>query len=81
MIPQTLLNETRSIGKPRDWDEEINGPCDSLSVYDYEDQAGNHMVSGWRPTEEELQSLNNGGYVWLEICGTIHPVIKLYAAM
>jgi hypothetical protein len=37
------------------------------------------MVSAWKPTEEELEILNSDGHVWLEICGTIHPVIKLYA--
>ena len=36
------------------------------------------MLSCWKPSPEELQTLNEGGYVTLGIVGTQHPPVMLY---
>ena len=75
-----LVDETRAIGKPKDWNDEENGPCLTLSVSDIELNHCNVMVSGWKPNEEELAMLNEGGHIYLGIYGTTHPVVFLVAA-
>lgn len=78
MKPVILQDETRRIGKPRNWDDEILGECKALSVYDHTDDNGlNWMISGWKPSEEELETLNSGGHVYIRIQGSEHPVIAL----
>lgn len=84
MQPATLLNETRAVGKPTNWNEEANGPCSFLSIHDSclsDPEADyNIMTSAWKPNEEELQILIKGGHVYLGIFGITHPVVHLYAA-
>lgn len=80
MIPITLSDETRAIGKPRDWDEKRDGLCSILSVHDRLERGRNIMISGWKPDPIELEALNNGGTVMLGIMGKIHPVVQLYVA-
>lgn len=36
------------------------------------------MLSCWKPTPEELQTLNEGGFVTLGILGVSHPPVMLY---
>lgn len=80
MIPVRLGDETRSIGKPVDWDEAELGICDALSVHDSQLGSANIMTSAWKPDAEELRILNSGGHVFLGVFGTRHPVVHLYAA-
>lgn len=75
-----LTDQTREIGKPSNWNEEVHGTCISISVHDRHTSIGNFMVTGWKPTCGELEVLNQDGHIWLEINGEIHPVIKIYAA-
>lgn len=75
-----LSDETRPIGKPSNWSEEIHGECVTISVHDKHTSTGNYMVTGWKPSVGELEVLNQGGHVWLEINGKEHPVIRIYAA-
>lgn len=83
MIPNTckIRGETRCIGKPRDWDDALDGPCGALSVRDEIDiQSGvNFMHSEWKlqPGELELIAKHNGVVV-LRISGSIHPVVSLH---
>ena len=79
MTPIKLDDETRPIGKPVDWDEDIHGECLTLSVHDTNEETGNRMISGWKPSEGELEVLNQGGHVWLSIMGRVHPVVQLFA--
>lgn len=80
MTPVTLIDETRNIGKPKDWDETV-GPCSSLSVHDSAandpEATYNIMTSAWKPDANELQVLNEGGFIYLGIWGINHPVIRL----
>lgn len=80
MQPVTLLDETRPIGKPKDWDKS-DGECLTLSVNDSAwndpDATYNIMTSAWKPSEEELECLNAGGHIYLGIWGITHPVVRL----
>lgn len=83
MIPndKTIRDETRSIGKPKDWDNTLDGPCGSLSVRDEIDvQSGvNFMHSEWKLQPGELELLrDHEGVVVLRISGLIHPVVSLH---
>ena len=76
-----IRGETRCIGKPRDWDAELDGPCGALSVRDeVELQSGvNFMHSEWRLQPGELRLLQDyNGVVILRIGGAIHPVVSLH---
>lgn len=37
------------------------------------------LRSYWKPTPEELATLNTGGYICLEILGGVHPPVILTA--
>jgi len=79
MNPVKLTDETRCPGKPRDWDEATMGECQALSIHDHTDENGyNRMISAWKPTELELETLNRGGFVYLSIYGLEHPVVALH---
>jgi hypothetical protein len=82
MIPndQKIRGETRCIGKPRDWDDDLDGPCGALSVRDEIDvQSGvNFMHSEWRLQPGELKLLQErNGVIVLRISGQTHPVVSL----
>jgi hypothetical protein len=69
---------TRDLNKPRDWDEERDGPCGSLPIRD--EVFGGRvsiMFSEWKPSTEELALLNAGASVILGVCGTVHPPVSL----
>ena len=76
----TFTDETRSIGKPQDWIEELDGPCVGISVFDFVDaQTGvPFMMTAWVPEPDELARLNAGKPLHLAISGRVHPVIKLF---
>lgn len=84
MEPVKLINATRTIGKPLDWDEEVDRECLALSVHDSAwnnpEATSNIMTSAWKPDEDELAILNTGGHVFLGIYGVKHPVVQVYAA-
>jgi len=79
MIPLALTDKTRSLGAPTDWTD-LNGPCETLDIYDFETPDGNFMISAWLPSKEELDTLNAGGSVFLKIRGVNHPVVSLTTA-
>lgn len=69
--------ETRRIGKPQNWDPDT--PCEEISVIDTEIPIGPNLVTFmmtlWKPTPEELEILNKGGFLRLGISGKQHPVM------
>lgn len=69
----------RVIGAPRDWDQILDGECGSIFVTDsVEVQSGmNIMYSVYKPTDEEIEALRNGGLIRLGIMGKSHPVFQL----
>ena len=76
MTPAKLTDATRSLGKPADWNDD-KGSCDTLDIFDYDSENGHFMLSAWQPELEELEVLNNNGFVYLHIRGTNHPVVAI----
>lgn len=69
---------TRELGKPKDWDDEINGKCDSLPIIDIQSEGYvNVMVSLWKPSPKELEMLMSNGHIELWVYGDLHPVVGI----
>ena len=70
----TIKGATHNPGAPRGWTES-NGPCGALPIVYRKDSFGNpESVSAWKPTEDELRMLNEGGFVILSVVGWQVPV-------
>lgn len=85
MMNVKFTDATREIGKPKTWDDALDGDCVSLSVVDHVDLlSGMKMMrTGYRPSHEEMTALNNGGFLMLDIAdiyGGVHPVISLWVS-
>ena len=79
MIPARVDGATRWLGAPADWKPEENGECSHLAIRDDRLDGGMPvMVSSWEPTPDELQRLNEGKPVYLQICGTVHPPVAVW---
>lgn len=68
-----LPNATRRLGAPRNWNHETDGICHTLDIVDQDGV----MISGWRPSPAELAKLNAGAPLFLQITGSVHPVIAM----
>lgn len=64
------------IGAPADMS---NGACSSLPVLQHQDENGLWSISFWKPSEEELKQLQEGGYIalWVRASGRQHPVVGM----
>ncbi len=79
MKPIPIKDMTRDLAKPQGWNETIHGSCGTLPIRDEPHISGNVMLSHWRPSEEELLLLNEGGIVELMVCGSLHPPVSIIA--
>jgi hypothetical protein len=77
MNPIRPKSTTRELGKPVDWDEAKNGKCDTLPIEDLTIDTLLFMRSLWKPSADELATLNAGGCVELYIQGSVHPVVAM----
>ncbi len=68
-----LDHPDRRLGAPQNWNHETEGICYSLEIWDRD----GFMISGWRPTANELAKLNAGEPLWLHIQGQAHPVVAM----
>ncbi len=81
MIPKRISGATHYLGAPKNWDTEKDGTCHGLAVRLVED---NVWQSAWEPTPAELEVLNSGALVILNIVGGQPPVsvtVELPAAL
>lgn len=76
MIPAHVEHSTRTLGKPKDWDES-KGPCMGLPIRDLATPHGNCMVSAWTPSPAEVAAINRGEPVLLFVFGLCHPVVSI----
>jgi hypothetical protein len=76
MHPGRILNATRSLGAPKDWDKSVGSDCQVLIVRD-EVQHCNTMTSAWFPTPDEIAAISAGAPVHLTIAGYVHPPVML----
>lgn len=75
----TIKGATHNPGAPHGWSE-ANGPCGTLPIIFRRDGPGNlESVSAWKPTADELRTLNEGGFVILSVIGWQVPV-SVYTA-
>lgn len=51
----------------------------TLYIVDEQTEAGNVMISVWKPTADEVKVINEGGSVCLGIIGTSHPPVWVWA--
>lgn len=67
------------IGKPRDWNDELDGECLSIFVAPNVDTLTGmtELHSIYKPTQAEIEALQAGGVFRLTICAKVHPVFKL----
>ncbi len=77
MEPSRIEGFTREIGKPRNWDDAVNGECGSLAVRDYVEGGLPWMQSAWTLSPEELEALQRGAPVYLQVQGQVHPVVSI----
>ena len=73
----TLANCNDIIGAPSDMQD---GSCSALPVEKYtDDQGGMWCASFWKPSEEEVAVLVNGGVIALHVraAGRQHPVVAI----
>lgn len=70
---------TRTLGAPKDWQEDDSGKCYGLPIRDVVTDDGlKWMVSAWEPSPEELKLLQSGVTIKLMINGISHPVVSLF---
>lgn len=76
----TLIPEgARPIAAPKGWDHNLDGECGHLHVVEAVDLMSGLPVlySLYKPTEEEVLALAEGGSLRLGILGGGHPVINM----
>lgn len=66
---------TRVLGAPADWDN-TQGECVGLPIVDHPE---GWMISEWRPTQEEMRALIEGGSIRLWVQGSAHPAVSIEA--
>ena len=76
MIPGRILNATRALGAPKDWDP-ADGKCVGLAIRDGVEGGLHTMTSAWLPNADELERLNAGAPVYLVVVGAGHPPVRL----
>lgn len=62
--------------KPEDMTDE---QCNSLPAYRGTDEQGfNFIMVAFKPSEKELEALNNGQLVYLKVIGTLFPPVAIF---
>ena len=66
-----------NLGAPLDWDEDKNGKC--LTLPCHRDNVSNTFNSFWKPSKEDLKTLNEGGCLMLSVVSSSHPPVGVFA--
>ena len=74
MIPKRIQGATRYLGVPKGWNPDTDGDCAHLAVLDTDGV----MISAWEPTPKELEALNAGAPIYLQVVGTAHPPVNVW---
>jgi hypothetical protein len=80
MIPKRIAGATRYLGAPKGWEPEADGDCSHLAIVDVPSANGGSpvMISAWEPTPKELEALNAGQPVYLQVVGSTHPPVMVW---
>jgi hypothetical protein len=72
------IDGARELGRPEGWDEERDGVCVPLPVFDATDDKGRPWIgSAWEPEPDELERLKAGNPLYVWILGPSHPVLNV----
>ena len=74
MKPASIKDQTTNFNKPRDWNDERDGPCGVLEVRVVKEGRYSCHYSNWKPDAAELAALEAGGVVELCCVGVQPPV-------
>ncbi len=77
MLPIEIEGWNTEMQPPAGWDEKKDGVCHTIkaSVQPDPHNAGRHyVVTGWKPSEKDLESIKNGGAIYLQCWGGMPPV-------
>lgn len=76
MKPVNFPGTNLILGKPRNWNDEINGPCESLAVY----TDGSTCLSIWKPSWRDRLLILFGGKISLAcFTGSTQPPVWIAA--
>lgn len=76
MLPIDFPQKNKVFTKPSDMTDE---QCNSLSVFQGKDSEGNPIIlSAWQPSYEDIQAINEGKPIWLQIVSHGLPPVCLY---
>ena len=75
-----VRDSNANFSKPRNWDDERDGPCGTLPVRVEPVGIYNYHYSAWKPGAEELALLNAGGVVEL-CCVGVQPPVSLHVVV
>ncbi len=71
---------TNFLGAPLGWNEDpANPPCGTLPVKAHNVGGAMLLTSYWKPSPAELEALNNGAAVRLDVFGGGHPPVYVGA--
>ncbi len=73
-----IKGATRTLGAPKDWNADRDGPCIGLPIRDERHGGQPCMESEWYPTPSEIAAMAFGQPVKLRVLGTVHPPVALY---
>lgn len=76
MLPTTFPEQNKVYTKPSDMTDE---QCGSLSTFEGMDADGFPIIiSKWMPSKEDIEAINNGEGIYLQITGRGMPPVCLY---
>lgn len=76
MLPTTFPQSNFVFTKPKDMTDE---QCMSLPVCNTKDQEGFPVIiSCWKLSKEDLETINKTGEIWLSITGRGMPPVSLF---
>lgn len=76
MLPVSFPEQNFTFTKPEGWTDE---QCSDLNVWKGHDTNQQpRIISAWKPSKEDLDALNNGGVIYLDIVSSGQPPVSLY---
>ncbi len=77
MLPAKIDCATQPIGKPKDWDEAMQGHCSTLWVREEIRNGIPFMVSAWEVSPGELAAIQRGAMIHIGVSAPCHPVLSI----
>lgn len=75
MQPSSFPEQNKIYTKPEGWTDE---ECGDLSVWQGNYNNGTPVIiSYWKPTPDDMATLNSGGGIYLQVCTSVQPPVLL----